>query len=290
MASFTSGRTGSIIPARPMKQSCCSRLSGFTSSGRPPGQKRSAAASTRSALSAMAWFSARISARFSSVMGRICPSSTKAVQRRSTSSGAPFVYWTKPLSVRWMVDIILREESNGASATRGCSVSRRRLSHPCCAAKFTSAASVGSPCAPPSVSAASLQSAIAAASSAVSPVCSTTVILFCVNVPVLSEQITCVQPSVSTAVRRRMTAWRRLMFVTPIESTTVTTVASPSGIAATASDTATMNVSSTPRSVKSPITKRSKAKMNTQMPSTIHDKVFPSWVSFFCRGVCSCSV
>ena len=87
-----------------------------------------------------------------------------------------------------------------------------------------------------------------------------------------------------------MTAWRRLMFVTPIESTTVTTVASPSGIAATASDTATMNVSSTPRSVKSPITNRSKTKMNTQMPSTIHDKVFPSWVSFFCRGVCSCSV
>lgn len=65
------------------------------------------------------------------------------------------------------------------------------------------------------------------------------------SVPVLSEQITCVQPSVSTAVRRRMTAFSRDIFVTPMESTTVTTVASPSGMAATARETATMKVFST---------------------------------------------
>ncbi len=61
--------------------------------------------------------------------------------------------------------------------------------------------------------------------------------------PVLSEQMTCVQPSVSTAVSRRMTALRLDMFVTPMDSTTVTTVARPSGMAATASETATMKVS-----------------------------------------------
>ena len=35
------------------------------------------------------------------------------------TSQAPLVYWMKPLSARWTVDIIFRSESNGASATRG---------------------------------------------------------------------------------------------------------------------------------------------------------------------------
>ena len=55
--------------------------------------------------------------------------------------------------------------------------------------------------------------------------------------------MTWVQPRVSTAVRRRMTAWRWDILVTPMESTTVTTVARPSGMAATARETATMKVS-----------------------------------------------
>ena len=42
-----------------------------------------------------------------------------------------------------------------------------------------------------------------------------------------------------------MTAFSRDIFVTPMESTTVTTVASPSGMAATARETATMKVFST---------------------------------------------
>ena len=149
----------------------------------------------------------------------------------------------KPVSVRWTVDIIFRLESKGASAQRGCRVSMRGLGQPLAAPKFTSAASVGSPCAPLSSRMASLQRVMAVASGVSGPVCSTTVILFWVRVPVLSEQMTCVQPSVSTAVSRRMTAWRLLMLVTPMLSTTVTTVARPSGMAATASDTATMNVS-----------------------------------------------
>ena len=189
-----------------------------------------------------------------------------------------------------MVDIIFRPESKGASPHRGCFSSKRAFSSPLAAAKFTSAASVGSPTALPSSSTASLHRAIAVASSSVGPVCSTTVILFWVSVPVLSEQMTWVQPSVSTAVSRRITAWCLLMLVTPMLSTTVTTVASPSGMAATARDTATMNVLSTVSSVNSPATTRSKIKMNTQMPSTSLLMVLPSSFSFRCKGVCSCSV
>ena len=141
------------------------------------------------------------------------------------------------------MDIILRPESKGASAMRGLSCSRRGLGRPHWAAKDTRAASVGSPRTVPSgFCTASLHRAMAAASCPASPVWSTTVILFWVRVPVLSEQITWVQPSVSTAVSRRITACRLLMLVTPMLSTTVTTVASPSGIAATASDTATIKV------------------------------------------------
>ena len=83
---------------------------------------------------------------------------------------------------------------------------------------------------------------MAVAKSRWGPVWSTTVILFWVRVPVLSEQMTWVQPKVSTAVRRRITAPRLLMLVTPIDSTTVTTVARPSGMAATARETATIKV------------------------------------------------
>ena len=188
------------------------------------------------------------------------------------------------------MDIIFRTESKGASATRGAACSSSSLRIPLSAAKRTSAASVGSPCTPSAVSTTSLHSAIARPSSAMLPVCSTTVILFWVRVPVLSEQITCVQPSVSTAVSRRITAPRLLMLVTPMDNTTVTTVASPSGIAATASDTATMKVCSTDCREKSPAATRSNKKINTQIPSTSHDNVLPNWFSLRCKGVCSCSV
>ena len=73
-----------------------------------------------------------------------------------------------------------------------------------------------------------------------------TVILFCVSVPVLSEQIYVAAPSVSTAGRRRMTALLFAILCTPSERTTVTTAGSPSGIAATARLTESMNALSTP--------------------------------------------
>ena len=62
-----------------------------------------------------------------------------------------------------------------------------------------------------------------------------TVISFRVRVPVLSEQMTVTEPSVSTAGRRRMMALRRAMRSTPIASVIVMTAGRPSGMAATAS-------------------------------------------------------
>ena len=67
------------------------------------------------------------------------------------------------------------------------------------------------------------------------------VILFNVNVPVLSEQITEVDPSVSTAGSRLTIALRRAISRVPIDNNAVTTAGSPVGIAATANATPVMN-------------------------------------------------
>ena len=55
--------------------------------------------------------------------------------------------------------------------------------------------------------------------------------------PVLSEQITLTEPSVSTTGRRQMIALRPARRVTPMASVTVRIAGSPSGMAATASPT-----------------------------------------------------
>ena len=74
-----------------------------------------------------------------------------------------------------------------------------------------------------------------------------------------------------------MTAFLLLILVTPIERTIVTTAARPSGIAATASETATIKVSRTVlKLTASPtINERtiSNAKINTQIPRTNMDKI-----------------
>ncbi len=70
-----------------------------------------------------------------------------------------------------------------------------------------------------------------------------TVIWFSVSVPVLSEQMTVVLPSVSTAGSLRMMARRLAMRETPMASVMVTAAGRPSGIAPTASATAAMNIS-----------------------------------------------
>ncbi len=70
-----------------------------------------------------------------------------------------------------------------------------------------------------------------------------TVILFWVRVPVLSEQITDALPSVSTAGSCRMMAFFSTMRWTPRANTTVTMAGNPSGMAATANETAVMKIS-----------------------------------------------
>ncbi len=69
-----------------------------------------------------------------------------------------------------------------------------------------------------------------------------TVISLRVSVPVLSEQMTVTEPSVSTAGRRRMMALRRAMRCTPMASAMVMIAGRPSGIAATARPTAARNI------------------------------------------------
>ena len=176
--------------------------------------------------------------------------------------------------------IIFLDESNGHSFTLGYAISSSYFLSPCFTAKLTSAASVGSPSASSlSLSIASQHKAIAVAICLPSPTCSVTVILFCVRVPVLSEQIIWVHPRVSTAVSLLTTAFSLDILVTPIDKTTVTTVASPSGIAATASDTATMNIFRIDVRLISFDTNRSKTNMNTHIKRTRYESFLPSSLS-----------
>ena len=172
-------------------------------------------------------------------------------------------------------------ESKGASPTRTYSSFNCVFGRPFLAASFTRAHSVGSPTASPASASysASEQRAIAISKfCSLSATCSTTVILFWVNVPVLSEQMICVHPRVSTAVSLRMMALRLDIFVTPMESTMVTTAARPSGIAATARDTATIKVL---RMVSPLIPERNSptAKITAQIPITRRVRILLSWFS-----------
>ena len=69
------------------------------------------------------------------------------------------------------------------------------------------------------------------------------VILFCVSVPVLSEQMTDTQPKLSTELIFLMMACSFAIWDVPIASTIVTILASASGIAATAKATANIKAS-----------------------------------------------
>ena len=69
----------------------------------------------------------------------------------------------------------------------------------------------------------------------------TTVIWFWVSVPVLSEQITVAQPSVSTAGSLRMSAFLLIICCMPSARQMVTIAGRPSGTAAIARLTAVMN-------------------------------------------------
>ena len=77
-----------------------------------------------------------------------------------------------------------------------------------------------------------------------------------------------------------MTALLFAIFCTPSESTTVTTAGSPSGIAATARLTESMNALSTPMPRRMLSTNISAHIANAPMPRT-----FPIFASFICSGV-----
>jgi len=89
-----------------------------------------------------------------------------------------------------------------------------------------------------------------------------TVISFLVRVPVLSEQMTEAEPSVSTAGSLRIKAFRLTMRWTPRAKAIVTTAGSPSGMAATARLTEVRNMSRSlpPRRSSSPKTTATRMK------------------------------
>ena len=106
-----------------------------------------------------------------------------------------------------------------------------------------------------------------------------TLIRFCVSVPVLSEQMTEMFPIVSTAVGVRTTVFFFAMLPTPYESAMVTTTGITSGIAATATETATMSISGMGRPYSQPMSSARSAPANAMTESA-----FPSFCIRTCKG------
>jgi hypothetical protein len=91
-------------------------------------------------------------------------------------------------------------------------------------------------------------------------------IWFVVRVPVLSEQMTVVQPSVSTLGSRRTIALRFAILRVPSARQVVMTAGRPSGIAATASATATCGTGAAGRCLGQPAAWRSAAALPMPLP------------------------
>jgi len=108
---------------------------------------------------------------------------------------------------------------------------------------------------------------------------------FCVSVPVLSEQITLTEPSVSTAGRRRISAWKSAMRRAPTASSTVTTAGSASGIAATARLMAVISITSTGSPHSRPMPNSA-----ALISSTMTDSCLEKRASRCCSGVPRSSV
>ena len=112
----------------------------------------------------------------------------------------------------------------------------------------------------------------------------TTLSLFCVKVPVLSEHITEHPPSVSTDLSLRITTPFLLIFCTPIAIIIVTTAGKPSGIAATAIATEVIKFFKIPSSrTNMPI-----MKITAVTASTNAEIILPSLSRLFSRGVLPC--
>ena len=87
--------------------------------------------------------------------------------------------------------------------------------------------------------------------------------MFCVKVPVLSEQITLTAPSVSTADKSLIIAFSFAILLVPTACTIVTILPNASGIAATARAIAKVNALSTDLSTSSASKPRHKVKAKT---------------------------
>ena len=201
-------------------------------------------------------------------------------------SGAPFVITIYLFPFLCIVVIIFLVESNGISAILCICSSVVLLFIPISNAFSTIAFSVGSPitlwfCVI-SQSVQSVAYSIIFFSSVV--FVSTTFILFCVSVPVLSEQITLLLPNVSTAGSFLIMLFFLDIFVTPIDSTIVTIAGNPSGIAATANPTDVINISIGSIFFIIPIKKISMHIAKHAIPN-----IFPTCPNFFWIGVSGAS-
>ncbi len=271
---------------------------------------------------------ASTAARRASVRGRFSPATRSDVHRASSTSGAPLVTTTtRPSPSRSASNVLmsLRSEVNGISPTRRKRARRASVS-PIFASATRNAASVGSPRmdhTPPSwrkpASLARLPATSTAPTSSTRPgsasgrpstrsspsgryplpVTSTSpegvttfsmVISFRVRVPVLSEHTTEADPNVSTDDSFLTIARSPAMRCTPKASTTDRIAGSPSGTAATASDTPTSNTSTRSEASPMSVVSRMAATTTTAMTTTASPRVRPIRSTSRCSGVRSSSV
>ena len=110
---------------------------------------------------------------------------------------------------------------------------------------------------------------------------SVTVSLLCVNVPVLSVHTTEQEPKVSTANNFLIITLFLAIFCIPRANVNVNIAGNPSGIAATASDTAVINVFATGCPCNN-----SSTNIITHMMIASNPRVFPSLSILISSGVC----
>ena len=111
------------------------------------------------------------------------------------------------------------------------------------------------------------------------------VISFFVSVPVLSEQITDAEPSVSTDESFFTIARRRAIRCTPSASTTDSTAGRPSGTAATASETPTSSTATRSEAVRMSAVSRIAATTTTAIAITAIPSMRPIRSTSRCSGV-----
>ena len=198
------------------------------------------------------------------------------------TSGAPFVITLYLFPILWIVVIIFLSESNGISFTLSIVLYNSSLFSPIFSAASTIAFSVASPST--SFLLFILQSVHILPNCKIcfllSPTTSTTCILFCVRVPVLSDAITVLLPNVSTAGNFLIILFFLAILVIPIDSIMVTTVGNPSGIAATASPTDVIKISIAGIFLSKPITNTNEHIISAVMPN-----LFPTSPNLFWSGV-----